>query len=469
MGRLIRKNLTPFLAVLGLAAIALAVAGVILVGQDKIVFPWDEQPVRMTAVLDNAQSVTPGQGQGVQVAGVEIGKIVDVELEDGRAKLGLDIDKEYVDEGLIRQDASALLRPRTPLKDMYVQLLPGSRQQPAAGKGFSIPISRTMSDVDLEEILAELDTRTRDYLTLLVNGTGKGLKGRGADLAEVFRRYQPTARDLARVNRAVGQERVALRRLVSSLGELNTRLARKPEDLSQLVTSANATFAAFSSEDDRLRDTVSQLPRTLRQATTTLRDVRPLADELGPATQALVPAMRALASANREIRPAARQTLAPVRDQIRPFVRQARPVVQDLAPAAEDLSKTFPELVRASNVLNRFFNMLAFNKGGREQPGAAGRDEGYLYWLSWTAHNAANLINVDDGNGPMRPIFLTGACGTLQTLVNDTPALEFAQGLSGLLATVCGDPDTASISKSRALRKAGFVKGDAAKKGGEGQ
>ena len=45
----------------------------------------------------------------------------------------------------------------------------------------------------------------------------------------------------------------------------------------------------------------------------------------------------------------------------------------------------------------------------------------------------------------MRPIFLTGTCDTLTSLVTGQPQLEFAMGLSPLLATICGNPSTPSI------------------------
>src|SRR5690606_38624393 len=84
MMRVIRKNLRPALAILGLAAIAAAVAFYVLDNQ-RLRFPWDPAPTRMYVEFDNAQAVTPGQGQTVQVAGVEIGDIAAVELEEGRA------------------------------------------------------------------------------------------------------------------------------------------------------------------------------------------------------------------------------------------------------------------------------------------------------------------------------------------------------------------------------------------------
>ncbi|MBW3653284.1 MAG: MCE family protein [Actinobacteria bacterium] len=452
MTRAIRKHLGPFVAIIALIAIAAVVGGYIL-DKQRLRFPFvEDTPMRINVELDNAQAVTPGQGQTVQVAGVRIGDIGEVSLEDGRAVVGLDIDREYAD--LIHPDATALLRPRTGLKDMYVQILPGKEGAPVE-EGFTIPISSSLTDVDLDEILSELDDRTRDYITLLANGAGEGLRGKGKRLAAVLERYGPTVRDLGRVNHALTKERVALRRLVTSLSRLNGELAERPQDLSRLISGASGTLRAFASEDDELRDAVGELAPTLQTATRTLDAVAPFARELGPATRALLPAVRELESVNAAVSPVAREAAPIVRRRVRPFVRAAVPVVKDLAPAARGLSRTFPELDRNAKVLNDFVNMLGHNEDGREAPDKAGRDEGYLFHLGWLTHQTANLQSVADAHGPMRPVFLTGTCSTLTSLVNDLPQAEFALGLSPLLATVCKNPDTRSLSVRRSLRANG--------------
>ncbi|HVF78024.1 MAG TPA: MlaD family protein, partial [Solirubrobacteraceae bacterium] len=434
MSRVIRKNLGPFAAIIVLIVIAAVVGGYILDNQ-RFRFPLaEDKPMRINVELDTAQAVTPGQGQTVQVAGVEIGDIGEVSLKDGRAIVGLDIKKAY--EDLIHRDAKALLRPRTGLKDMYVQVFPGEEGEPVQ-EGFTIPIASSLTDVDLDEILSELDARTRDYITLLANGAGEGLRGKGEALAEVLKRYGPTVSDLGRVNREVAKERVALRRLVTSLSRVNGELAKRPQDLTRLVSGASGTLRAIAGEDDNLRDAVGELAPTLQTATATLNVVKPFADELGPTTKALLPVVRELEDVNAAFSPFAREATPIVRTKIRPFVRSAVPVLKDLAPAARGLARTFPELDRNAKVLNNLVNMLGNNENGREAPDKDGRDEGYLFHLGWLAHQTANLQSVDDANGPIRPIFLTGTCSTLTSLVNDLPQAEFALGLSPLLATVC--------------------------------
>jgi phospholipid/cholesterol/gamma-HCH transport system substrate-binding protein len=453
VSRVIRKNLGPFAAIVVLVALA-AIVGVYVLGEQRLRFPLVEpSPFRVNVEFDNAQAVTPGQGQTAQVAGVRIGDIAEVTLRDGRAIVGLDIEPRYRD--LIHRDARAQLRPRTGLKDMYVQIFPG-KDGPPVDEGFTIGLAKSLTDVDLDEILSELDARTRDYVTLLANGGGEGLRRRGSNLARVLERYGPTVRDLGRVSHAVSKEQVALRRLVTSLAQINRRLARKPADLTRLVRTASTTLGAIASEDASLRDAVGELAPTLSQATTTLRAVAPFAAQLGPTTRALLPAVRELESVNAAVSPFAREATPIVREQIRPFTRRAQPVVRDLAPAARGLARTAPELRRSGAVLNDFVNMLAHNERGREGPDVSGRQEGYLFWLGWVTHQTTNLQSIDDANGPMRPFLLTAPCKTLTSLVNDQPQLEFALGLSGLLATVCKNPDTTSLSVTKTLAKLGL-------------
>jgi phospholipid/cholesterol/gamma-HCH transport system substrate-binding protein len=452
MRRVIRKNLGPALAIVGLVAIAVVVGGYIL-HEQRLRFPFvEDKPVRINVELDNAQAVTPGQGQTAQVAGVQIGDIADVKLDGGRALVGLDIKPQYAD--LIHRDARALLRPRTGLKDMYVQIFPG-KDGPPVKEGFTIPVQSSLTDVDLDEILSVLDARTRDYVTLLANGAGEGLHGRGNDLARVLKRYGPTVRDLGRVNHAVAQERIALRRLVTSLAQVNGTLARRPRDLTRLVSTASTTLRAFASEDRGLRGAVTELAPTLQQATRTLRAVAPFARELGPTTRALLPAVRELETVNDAVSPFAREATPIVRSKVRPFTRRALPLARDLAPAARGLARAVPEVDRNAKVVNDFVNMLGHNPGGREAPDKPGREEGYLFWLSWLSHQTTNLQSIDDANGPMRPIFITGTCSTLTSLVNDLPQAEFALGLSPLLATVCKNPTTTSLDARKSLRTLG--------------
>ena len=353
----IRKHMRDFVAIVALIAIAAGVSGYVLLHQ-RLRFPFIQpKPFELNAEFSTAQAVIAGQGQTVRVSGVRIGDIGDVQLKDGHAVVQMQIDPEYAD--MIHTDATALLRPKTGLKDMFVELNPGTDRAPLAHKGWTLPISRTEPDVNPDEILSELDDDTRDYLRLLISGAGRGLEGRAPELRDVFARFEPTHRDLARVNGAVAERRQNLKHLIASLSKLNRELASRDDDLAGLVDSSAAVMRAFASEQAQVSSAVRELPSTLSQTTDTLNRVGAFARILRPTAQNLRPAARALDPANDAVRPLALDTTPELRDDIRPFVREARPLARDLRPTAQRLSASIPDLTQDIAHINRFFNMLA--------------------------------------------------------------------------------------------------------------
>src|SRR5262249_22503888 len=90
-----------------------------------------------------------------------------VKLKNGRAVVTMNIYRKYAP---IYRDATVLLRPRTPLKDMYLALDPGTVRAGALPDGSTLGTSATSPTVDLDQILSALDADTRSYLLLLLSG-----------------------------------------------------------------------------------------------------------------------------------------------------------------------------------------------------------------------------------------------------------------------------------------------------------
>src|SRR3954454_3997088 len=128
----IRKHWLDFAAIIGLILISGAVAVVILSHQRLVLPGWvpivGKDFFVIQADMSTAQAVTPGQGQTVDVAGVQIGEISKVELKDGKAVITLRIEPRY---SRVYKNATVLLRPKTGLKDMVAELEPGT---PSAGR-----------------------------------------------------------------------------------------------------------------------------------------------------------------------------------------------------------------------------------------------------------------------------------------------------------------------------------------------
>jgi phospholipid/cholesterol/gamma-HCH transport system substrate-binding protein len=446
MKRAIRDHLSDFIAILVLLVLAIAVSGYI-VTKERLKLPFvTEKTYSINAAFNTAQAFTPGQGQYVTISGVQIGLVGKVQLHDGVAIVQLKINKKY--EKLIHTNATALARPRTGLQDMFVEVTPGSATAPVAGPGFTLPVSQTLPEVNPDEVLGSLDTDTRQYLQLLVNGAGEGLSKHGAVAVR--------GRDL--------------QKLVNSLRRLNQALVAKKTQISQLVVSSSQVFRAFASEDANVRRAIADLPGTLSQTTTTLGQVQRFANVLGPAATNLLPAVREIPSANHALIKLAgpkaptcgtgptqttMSSCAIVRDQIRPFVRTARPVVRELRPAAVnlaqataqapsaskhcttgrdkkcDFSPATPNLGNVFTVLNHFFNQLGYNTEPSGQ-------HGYLWWLAWLNHNARTLFSMQDANGDYRPLFLQANCNTYGQLLNLNPSAIAL--ISPALSKLCNLP-----------------------------
>ena len=410
----IRKNFADFLAILGVVVLGLGIGAYILSNQ-RLRFPLiEDKPYTVKAELSDAQAVTPGQGQTVVIAGVRVGDIGKVDLEDGKAVVELQLEPKY--RGLLREDASALLRAKTGTKDMFIEVEPGEGKP--LDDGGRISVSNTLPDVDPDEFLAALDADTREYLKLLISGAGKGLDGRGTDLREVLKRLGPVHRDLARVSRAVAERRDNMRRLVNRYGLLMAELGKSDEDITRLVRSSNTTLGAFADEDQNISALVSKLPGTLDQTTTTLGKVDTLAKQMGPTFESLRPPFRKLDEANAAVLPFVKEAAPILQKQVRPFARAAQPFQRNLGAASKDLAAAGPDLTTSFRGLNRLFNIGAYNPGGSEgisegceKSGACtreerARNESYLDWLAWVGQNTVSLFSTADALGPIRRAYL---------------------------------------------------------------
>jgi phospholipid/cholesterol/gamma-HCH transport system substrate-binding protein len=161
--RAIATHRTDFIAIAALVVAAVGVVAYILEHQPSFVFGQTYYTVN--AQFANAAAVTAGQGQAVTIAGVQVGQIGGVSVRDGQAVVTMNIYKQYAP---MYRDATVLLRPRTPLKDMYLSLDPGTPSSGLIPNGGTLSAANTQPDVDLSEILSSLDADTRNYLLVLL-------------------------------------------------------------------------------------------------------------------------------------------------------------------------------------------------------------------------------------------------------------------------------------------------------------
>lgn len=412
----VRRYAWPLAAIVALMLVATVVAAYILAHQ-RLRFPWEDL-YRIRAEFTSAQAVTPGQGQNVTVAGVTVGEITRVELRDGRAVVTMDMERDKLPR--VHADARMLLRPKTGLNDMSIQLDPGRPPAPALGEDDVLSAERTAPNVNPDEVLAALDADTRDYLSIVVNELGRGLHGRGGALRRVLAASRPTLERTRRITRGLADRRAKLRRLVANLRLLARAAAAKDRDLVRVVDAGNAALGAVADAEQPLRASLTRLPGTLQSARAGLASGRRLARELAPTLEALRPAVRRLRPAMVDLRPLLVTAEPMLRRQLRPLVRELRPLVADLRPAVADLNAVTPALTRAFEVL-----VYTVNELGHNPPGP---DEGYLFYLAWFAHNANSVLSIEDAHGVAWRGQLITSCSTYAAFPEFAPYLQLLVG-----------------------------------------
>ncbi len=399
-----RSKDTIAIAVLAAAAIVMTLW---IFTQQKASLPsWipavGEEFAQVTGEFTTAQAVTPGQGQAVVVAGIQIGKVSSVELEDGHAVVGMDIEPQYME--LIHPDATLLLRPKTNLNDMTVEVDPGQADGHIED-GYNFPLSRTEPNVNLDAFLATLDADTRQYIQLLVAGGAQGIGGRGRQLSGALRRFQPFVHYTADLNRAVAQRRVAIARAIHGFSLLTTELGRHDKELERFVSSSKAALGNFAKQQQAIQETLVEFPSTLSTAEATFASVNRFSNAAGPALTALIPQAQALGPALKANERLFEQTTGPIRDQIRPFTREVRPVLTHAKQGAADFEKSVRGFGQSLEGFNGFLNELAFKPKGSRQS--------YLFYLPWLNHNFNATFNLDDPAGPIqRSLVLISCNGT---------------------------------------------------------
>lgn len=427
-------------AIVGLALIAAVVGGYILI-QQRFPVPGQDR-YKVAALLSTTQGVTPGQGQKVTVSGVGVGYVTDVELEDGRAKLTMTIRKD--DLPWVGRDAKVLLRPATALQDISVDMDPGTRAAGLADAGdHLIPVAQTRPNVNVDEILAGLDGDTRDYLKLLVNAGGEGLKGRSDQLRSFFKASTPVLAQTEQVTGTLARRRQAVSRLFHNLGQLSGALADHSPQLKQLVTAGNQTFSALSAEDASIQRSLQLLPGTLGSADSALRAVRPLAAEAPQALQALTPAVKALPKTLEQVGDVSAKA-RPVVANLSGLTRDALPLLSDLRPAAQQLRAAAPQLTQAAKVTEYALNELVHEPGGDQHS--------YLFWLAWFGHNAGSMLSTNDANGVWWRGQLIFSCSSVAQLPAVAPLLAPILGSDACPQAAGGAAAARSLTKAAGSR-----------------
>jgi phospholipid/cholesterol/gamma-HCH transport system substrate-binding protein len=388
----IERYRTAFISIVVMIVIAAAVGGYILAHENLKLPGWvpvlGRSYYTLKADIQTAQAVTPGQGQAVTIAGAKIGEVASVELHNGVAQITMKVTPKYA---RIYHNATLILRPKTQLQDITVEVNPGT---PSAGKlpsGSTLPLSQTAPNVNFDEFLSSLDAETRAYLQELLAGAGQGFGNNGKAFSATLKRFNPLAREVKEISSELASRHANTARAIHNFRLLTEALGGKDKQLAELVDASNAVFGTFAKEDQNVQSLVRQLPGALNKTKSGLGKLATAAHVLGPTLHKLQPFASALGPANEATRKLSLVTKPIIENQLRPFAKEILPTVNEVAPDTKALTEAFPKLAATFGVFNEFFNELAHNPGKSEG--------GFLFFLDWANHNLNSVVSSAGANG----------------------------------------------------------------------
>jgi len=405
----IERYRRAFIAVVSMIVIAALVSGYILAHENLKLPGWvpvlGRSYFTLKAEFQTAQAVTPGQGQAVTIAGAKIGEVASVDLHNGVAIVTMKVVPKYA---LIYRNATVLLRPKTQLQDITIEVSPGSPSSGRLHSGETIPLAQTAPDINFDQFLAGFDTETRAYLQELLAGAGEGFKDNGKAFSATLKRFDPLARDGQLIAQQLEARHENIARAIHNFKILMEAFGDKDTQLADLIQSSNAVFKVFGEEDQSVQSTLRLLPGALGKTEQGLGKIAKAFDVVGPTLKDLHPFATALAPAEEASRVSFKTTTPIFKNEIRPFAHEILPTIDALQPSLKDLAASFPKLQSSFSVLNAFFNEIAYNPGKNVG--------GFLFFLDWDSHNLNSVVSSADANGVLGRTLVYFNCKVLPLL-----------------------------------------------------
>jgi phospholipid/cholesterol/gamma-HCH transport system substrate-binding protein len=224
----------------------------------------------------------------VRLAGVNVGKVKSTSLGPGgqTTRAEIELDSRFAP---IRADTRAILRQKSLLGEIFVELTPGEPGSRALPDGGTLPRGNVDDTVELDEVFRTFDPRTRRYFQEWLHDAGIASIGRfGSDLNDSLGNAAPFFDHGAQLLRPLADQEVALRRIVRDTGRVFHAVSRENGQLRGLVTNGEATFSALASRDDALAETFQILPTFLRETRATAERLQTFAENTDPLVQDLL-------------------------------------------------------------------------------------------------------------------------------------------------------------------------------------
>jgi len=205
----------------------------------------------------------------VRVAGVRVGKVQLVEIEDDHVKVTFKVEKG-IDFG---DRTGAAIKVKTLLGAMYLGLEPAGRGQ--LEKESEIPVARTTSPYDVVEAFSGLAQRSEAIDTKALS---KSLTTLGALTRDTPEEFREALDGLSRLSTNIAARDGEIGSLLQNLKRVSSVLDDRDQDIVALMRDADVLFEALLQRREQLHDLLvststlsTELTALVRQSRTDLK------------------------------------------------------------------------------------------------------------------------------------------------------------------------------------------------------
>jgi phospholipid/cholesterol/gamma-HCH transport system substrate-binding protein len=425
--------------------------------------PFKAKSYQVTVPFTEASQLA--EQSDVRISGVDVGKVESIELgPNGHESVALlNIDDKYAP---LPKGTRALLRTKTLLGETYVELTPGSKEEPPLEDGEELPAAQVAESVQLDEIFQAFNPETRRAFQTWMQEASVAIEGQGQNLSYAIGNFEPTFKEFEGLFRVLNSQKDAVSKLFSNGARTFDALRGREGELANLIRSSNelfkttasrnkdieAIFRAFPTFEDEGRLTVDRLQGFATNADPLSKQLVPVAEQLSPTLikfGELAPEAKklfeALPAVEREAPtgfPALRKLF---RDQFPPLLRAADPFVRNLNPLVTGLG------LYKKEVTGFFGNLAVVTNAQLPETNAAGQKIHYLRAMvpinpeSIATYPSRLAINRNSAYSPP---------GWAEGLLHGLPSFSTANCSSGLVAEL----DPASPTNPAFLERARVYK-----------
>jgi ABC-type transporter Mla subunit MlaD len=232
-------------------------------------------------VVESIETVDLEQASGCQTEGGD--------SSTAAAKLNLKLDetaKPLPEDSIIR------VRYKSSFGLKYLELERGTGGPLV--EGGTLPITQAESQTEFDDIGNTFDTDTRESSRKVLEGFGNAFAARGVSLNQLIEKLNPLFSNLQPVSSALSDPTTALVRFFPELADAARLVAPVALENAQIFTNGAIAFTAISSDEEALKDTISEGPETLQTGIESLPVQQPFLRDFAAFSRLLRPGVRDL-------------------------------------------------------------------------------------------------------------------------------------------------------------------------------